>query len=857
MKLFKIKEDFRGVHLNFITILLVAILVITGCSKEPDFFISDKEKSINIYIDEHTDSLIIWAISDLADDIKTITGNRPQILISNTFNKEKGIYIGEYNNSLIKSIEQKQIKSLKGAWEKFHINIYNKSLIIAGSDIRGTVYGIFKVSELLGISPWKWWADVKPTSKRNLKLKLKKEGITEKPSVQYRGIFINDEIWGLKPWASKTFETEKGEIGPKTYEKVFQLLLRLKANTIWPAMHFGTKSFYTIAGNKEMAQKYKIVVGTSHNEPMLRNNIGEWDNKKYGEYSYFSNSENVYQYWDERITQVNDAENIVTLGMRGIGDGQMQGGDNIQEKVEMLEKIIDDQRQLLSKRKNKSIDSIEQTIILYKEVLDLYNNGLKIPDDVTIMWCDDSNGYITRLSNIEEQKRSGGSGVYYHLSYWGPPHDYLWLSTTQPALIWTEMTKAYENGARKIWIANVGDIKPAEYNMEFFLDLAWDINSINKNSIYQHMEMWAAREFGTDIAKDIADIMNEYYRLAFIRKPEAMGWSMVKPLTASVRPSEFNSLVNGNEQERRLKMYSVIMQKCDMLKNSIPENRKDAWFQLVEYPVKCAGLMNQKFLYAQMALEAESVEKQEEFAKMSKHSYNEIKRLTGIYNIDISNGKWKNIMCMHPRDLPAFDLPDFINNKAFKEHIPVRSKTEDNENGKRLFIQANEYTNVIGEGDYSWQVVEGLGYSNNAITLMPMSIKTFKNKKPAVEYSFYINKPCSYELQVRFLPTYGNGSDLQVGIKINDSEIKSFDLDSKIKGAHYLNKKWLTNISRNSAIAKFKYTADKPGKQVIQISVNQTGIVIDQLAVDFEMDLPFYEIPNTNIIDANNRKGKY
>ena len=176
----------------------------------------------------------------------------------------------------------------------------------------------------------------------------------------------------------------------------------------------------------------------------------------------------------------------------------------------------------------------------------------------------------------------------YHLSYWGPPHDYLWLSTTQPALIWTEMTKAYENGARKIWIANVGDIKPAEYNIEFFLDLAWDINSINKNSICQHMETWAAREFETDIATDIADIMNEYYRLAFIRKPEAMGWSMVKPITAPIRPTEFNSQVNGNEQERRLKMYSAIMQKCDKLKNRIPESRKDAWFQLVEYPVKCA-----------------------------------------------------------------------------------------------------------------------------------------------------------------------------------------------------------------------------------------------------------------------------
>ena len=198
---------------------------------------------------------------------------------------------------------------------------------------------------------------------------------------------------------------------------------------------------------------------------------------------------------------------------------------------------------------------------------------------------------------------------------------------------------------------------------------------------------------------------------------------------------------------------------------------------------------------------------------------------------------------MHPRDLPAYDLPDFINNKAFKEYIAARSKTGDSENGKNLFIQANEYTDAIGEEGYKWQTIEGLGYSNNAITLMPMSIKTFKNKKPSIEYTFNIDEPCSYELQVRFLPTYGNGSDLQVGVKINDGKINSFDLDSKIKGAHYFNRKWLTNISRNSVIVKFKHTADKSGKQVIQIYVNQTGIVIDQLAVDFKKDQPFYEIP--------------
>ena len=397
-----------------IELLTLFILVITGCSKESNdtkYIISGQQKTTHIYIDKNTDSLIVWAINDLADDIETITGNRPIIQRSENFKNGTGIYIGEFKDSLIKSINQEQIRNLDGKWEKFYINSYKENLIIAGSDTRGTVYGIFEVAERLGISPWKWWADVKPMPMKTLTLNFKKGGIYEGPSVQYRGIFLNDEIWGLKPWAATTFEPETGELGPKTYEKIFQLLLRLKANTIWPAMHHGTKAFYQVAGNNEMAKKYKIVVGTSHCEPMLRNNIGEWDNDKYGEYNYFSNKKNVCQYWDERITQVNDTENIITLGMRGISDGQMQGGENIQQKVDMLEKIIDNQLLILANRKSKPIDSIAKTVILYKDVLDMYNEGLKIPDDITIMWCDDSNGYITRLSNKEELKRSGGSGV--------------------------------------------------------------------------------------------------------------------------------------------------------------------------------------------------------------------------------------------------------------------------------------------------------------------------------------------------------------------------------------------------------------------------------------------------------------
>ncbi len=816
--------------------LLIVISAIAECSMKSDFLISDNNESVNIYIDEDADSLIIWAINDLADDIKTITGNRPEIIKSKLINKENGIYIGEYKDSLIRLIDQKQIKDLNGAWEKFQINVYNGNLIIAGSDVRGTVYGIFDVAERLGISPWKWWADVKPTPKKRLSLKLEKDGITQNPSVQYRGIFLNDEIWALRPWAAKTFAPEEGVIGPKTYEKIFQLLLRLKANTIWPAMHHNTKAFYAIPGNKEMAAKYRIVVGTSHIEPMLRNNLGEWDKKKYGEYNYFSNSETIRKYWGERINQVENTEYIVTLGMRGIDDGAMQGGKIPEEKVSMLVKIINDQRDILQSIEKRPLDSIPQTIVLYKEVLNLYNSGLEIPEDVTITWCDDNHGYIRRLSNEKEQKRKGGSGVYYHLSYWGSPHDYLWLSTTQPGLIWEEMSKAYANGARKIWIANVGDIKPAEYNMEFFLDLAWDINSIGNTNINQHMISWAAREFGEEIADDVTKIMDEYYQLAFIRRPEFMGWDKIEP-PGPANASQFNSNANNNELLRRINMYDDLSKEVDRIKGSVHHERFDAFFQLVEYPVKAASFMSAKFLYAQMAQEATDSLKEEEYADLSRNSYKQIKGLTDHYNTKISGGKWNLMMSMRPRDLKVFDMPENI---IEKRNPKKKAKPS---SGQRIFIQANNYKNTKGNGEYVWNSIRGLGYSNAAITLLPLNTTYFKKRKqPFIEYSFNAKETGLFELQVRCLPTHSNNYDHQLGIQLDKATIEYFSINTKGRGND-----WKQNILRNSQIVKMKMNIEKAGKHTIRLFVNQTGIIIDQLAIDFAMDEPFYEIPNTDI----------
>jgi hypothetical protein len=327
---------------------------------------------------------------------------------------------------------------------------------------------------------------------------------------------LNDECWGLNPWASKTFEPEEGNIGPKTYARIFELLLRLRANFIWPAMHPCTNAFYKNPENPKTANDYGIVVGTSHAEPMMRNNVDEWDGKKMGNFNFFNNRETVLNYWETRVDESRNYESIYTLGMRGIHDSGMVGVKNIQENVDALEAIIGEQRNLLEKYVDPNAANVPQAFTAYKEVLDIYYAGLKLPEDITLVWPDDNYGYIQRFSDKEKQKRQGGSGIYYHLSYWGRPHDYLWLSSTHPMLVWEEMIKASYFNSNEIWVVNVGDIKPLEYNISLFLDMAWNTTAYaTPTGVREHFNKWHQDIFGLENGLEIAGFMWDYYDLHF------------------------------------------------------------------------------------------------------------------------------------------------------------------------------------------------------------------------------------------------------------------------------------------------------------------------------------------------------
>ena len=473
--------------------------------RKGDFKLAYGGRAAQILVSPDDFKVVRIAASDLAADVERVTGNKPALRTEASSLSEQAVIVGTLGKSpFIESIVRAgkiDVGRLQGEWESFIIATIKDplpgvrlGLLIVGSDRRGTAYGVYELSQAIGVSPWYWWADVAPEHKSNLIVSagLRSEG---PPSVKYRGIFLNDEDWGLQPWAALTFEPELGDIGPKTYARIFELLLRLKANTLWPAMHECTRAFNLYPENKLVADDYAIVMGSSHAEPMLRDNVSEWKDKPEN-YNYLKNAEGVRRYWEERVRENASFENIYTLGMRGIHDSPIQGPKTSIERIKLLEQIFADQRAMLAHFVNPNITEVQQIFCPYKEVLEDYRRGLKVPDDVTIVWPDDNFGYIRSFPTPEEQKRAGGFGVYYHISYLGRPLSYLWLETTPPALIWEEMSKAFENGARKFWMLNVGDIKPAEIGIEFFMQMAWDIDRWRADNLQDFLKTWARREFG-------------------------------------------------------------------------------------------------------------------------------------------------------------------------------------------------------------------------------------------------------------------------------------------------------------------------------------------------------------------------
>lgn len=604
---------------------------ITKEKKGKTFSLVSSGKATSLYIDDADYPGVIRAAKDLQQDIARVSDVTPPL--ENSFSGGDAVIIGTIGKS--KLIDQLvaagklNVKDVAGKWETFVIQTIDnpvkgiaRALVIAGSDKRGTIFGIYDLSRQIGVSPWHWWADVPPQKSNSLYV-VPGRCIQGEPPVKYRGIFINDEEPALGRWAVENY----GGFNHEFYEKVFELILRLKGNYLWPAMWWASFSSDDTL-NPKLADEYGIVIGTTHHEPMMRAHA-EWRKGGEGPWNYGKNESTLRKFWTEGIQRMGNYESIVSVGMRGDGDMAMEEDTNIA----LLERIVKDQRDIIQQVTGKEPSATPQLWALYKEVQDYYDKGMRVPDDVTLLLCDDNWGNIRKLPKLEDKPRKGSYGIYYHFDYVGGPRNYKWINTNQIERTWEQMHLAYEYGANQIWIVNVGDIKPMEFPTSFFLDYAWNPKRWNQSNLKDYTEQWATEQFGSIYAKEIAAILNGYTKYNARRKPE-----LLSPDTYSI--------TNYREAETMLAEYTSLVQQAEKINAALPAEYRDAFFQLVLHPVKVSANLNEMYvtaarnrLYAAQGRAATNI-----MAERVKKLFDEDAALSRQYNKGIANGKWNHMM---------------------------------------------------------------------------------------------------------------------------------------------------------------------------------------------------------------------
>ena len=598
-----------------------------------DFSIVTRSAAATLYVDSLDFPGVVRAVNDLQADIERVTNHTPAIAHDENNLGSNVIVVGTVGKSKIidELIRDRKIDvtPIAGKWESFLIRVVSKplpgvasGLIIAGSDKRGTIYGIYDLSDQIGVSPWYWWADV-PFQHHDELFVKPGTYVQGPPAVKYRGIFLNDEAPSLTGWVKEKY----GNYNHEFYTKVFELLLRLKANYLWPAM-WNNAFNEDDPLNAPLADEYGIVMGTSHHEPMLRAQQ-EWKRHGKGPWDYSKNAEVLREFWDQGIERNKEYESIITLGMRGDGDLPMSESANIA----LLEKIVADQRKIIADRVNPDLSKVPQDWALYKEVQEYYEKGMRVPDDVTLLWCDDNWGNIRRLPTPEERKRSGGAGIYYHFDYVGDPRSYKWLNTIPIAKVWEQMNLAYHYGADRIWIVNVGDLKPMELPIDFFLNMAWKPDNWPKERIGEFTRLWVARQFGTQFAPDIAAVLSKYTKYNGRRKPELL------------EPGTF-SLIDYREADTVFADFQAAVAKAEKIYSKLPENQRDAFFELVLYPTKASAIVTELYITAarNQLYASQGRASANESAAAARALFQADADLSAHYNHVLAHGKWDHMM---------------------------------------------------------------------------------------------------------------------------------------------------------------------------------------------------------------------
>ncbi len=726
----------------FISFYIISLSYAAAGVREK-FCIAADGHSAPIVVDNNDWKGVIRAAHDLGDDVRKVTGTPSEIITGETTVKG-AILAGTIGKSrLINRIIQKHkidVSEVKGQWESYLIDVVDGNLIIAGSDKRGTIYGIYEISRLIGVSPWYWWADA-PVAHRDRVYYNNGRLVQPSPKVKYRGIFINDEWPSFGTWATKHFEG----INSKAYSKIFELLLRLKANYFWPAM-------WNSAFNEddplspEVADEMGIVMGTSHHEPMMRahkeytrrrDEVGPWD--------YAKNPKGIERFFTEGIEKSKDYENLITIGMRGDGDVAM-GTGNDADNMTTLGKVIDSQRRIISRVHRKKASEVPQLWAIFTEVQRYYDAGFTVPDDVTLLFCDNNWGYIRRMGSERERKRKGGMGMYYHIDMNGGPWNDRWVNTTTVPKLREQLNLAYKSGIDRIWIINVGDLKPKEMPIDFIMKYAWNPDSITPGDEQAYLEDFAASIFGSKHAVEIADIIGKYSKYNLWRKPEV----------------QYPGIFNNEEMLRTNALWQSLTTRCENLRAVLPQEAQDAFYQLVYYPVVGSAGVAQIYNYSTMG-DSLAVE-----ALMEKD-----RRMTDYYNKVMAGGKWDGMMLDNHIGYTKWSIPEKNANPmtlGFKiaNNIAPNTTTE-------YSIPAYKYSHKTDGKDAKWIFLPDLGRgkgcmgSNNVTASSNMS-----GNGAALEYEIELT---GNMIAVGILPTQDIRPErgLRLGVQIDDQPMKIID----------------------------------------------------------------------------------
>lgn len=689
-------------------------------TKQPapnDFTLVASGKSAPLVLDSYEFSGVLKVARMFQNDIYEVTGTKPRVILDQFPHGQPAVIIGTIGQSRLVDglIESGKISvdDIKGKWETSLIQVVEnpfpnipKALVIVGSDKRGTIYGMFDLSRQMGISPWHFWSDVPPKTKNQLFVKNGRYHLGT-PKVKYRGIFLNDEEPSLGRWAVENY----GGFNHLFYEKVFELILRMKGNYLWPAMWWA--GFYSDdPQSAELADELGVVMGTTHHEPMMRAHA-EWKAGGEGDWNYETNEEELKEFWRGGIERMHDRESIVTLAMRGDGDMAMTDETN----TALLERIVADQRKIIEDVTGKDASETPQLWALYKEVQDYYDQGMRVPEDVTLLLCDDNWGNIRKLPKSDAPPREGGYGIYYHFDYVGGPRNYKWLNTSPLPRVWEQMNLAYRHGVDRIWIVNVGDLKPMELPISFFLDFAFDPDAWPADRLTEYTELWAEEQFREEHSTEIAEMLRLYTKYNGRRKPE-----LLSPETYSV--------IHFNEAERIKHDYNQLAERAKKLYSKIPEKQKDAYYQLVLHPIiACANLNDlyvttaKNHLYASQGRSLTN-----KMAERVEALFKKDAEITDYYHNELAGGKWNHMMAQTHMGYTYWQQPP-ENSMPEVEKIDLTGKTE-----MGVAIEGSEKYWMAGQADEELPEI-------NAVCGNSSCIEVFNRGETSFSYEVATGKP--------------------------------------------------------------------------------------------------------------------